>query len=217
MARNHLIDPSLAKNTVNPAESLDPQIPPDVRAFGYIPDIGQLRPGDLLLFSSIKPSRIAKALSTKQRDSGFSDEDARWTHAAVHIAKGRMVEAVPVGGVRLGFLFDRILSSLVCVRRRAGLTKLQRAEICIEALSRLGQGYSLSYIWRMRKLLANRFHWDPIHNDDAPNICSMLYYYADLEVTNDTVVPGKYFGISPAHLSATKTLADVKVNWLRLP
>ena len=75
----------------------------------------------------------------------------------------------------------------------------------------------MSYIWRMRKLLANRFHWDPIHNDDAPNLCSMLYYYADLEVTNDTVVPGKYFGISPAHLSATKTLADVKVNWLRLP
>ena len=217
MARNHLIDPSLAKNTGKLAESFDPQIPPGVRAFGYILEIGQLRPGDLLLFSTIKPTHIAKAISAAQRNSGFSDEDARWTHAAVHIADGRMVEAVPVGGVQLGFLFDRILTSLVCVRRRAGLTKLQRAEICINALSRLGQGYSLSYIWRIRELLSSRIRWDPIHNDDAPNICSMLYSDAFIAATKDLVVADKWSGISPAHLSATERLADVKVDWLRLP
>jgi len=217
MARNYLIDPALAENTDKLAVIFDTQISPDVRTFGYIPDMDKLLPGDLLLFSTIKPSRITRFISTAQLNSGFSDEHARWTHAAVHIANGRMVEAVPVGGVKFGFLFDRILTSLVCVRRRENLTKLQRAEICINVLSRLGKSYSMSYIWRTRKLLSNRFHWDPIHNDDKPNICSMLYSDAFIASNIDLVVRRQSSGISPAHLSATTTLDDIKVDWMRLP
>jgi hypothetical protein len=209
-------DPRQASSSAAIADIQPIQLPGAVRSFGYFIDHRVLRPGDLLLFSQISSNKGSRQIHAAQRNAGFEDEDARWTHAAVHIGDGLLAEAVPIGGIRLGHLFDSINTRLVRARTPLDLNGEQRAQICIKAMTRLGASYSLGYVLKMREFLRSWRLGDAIHDPANANICSMLYHFAFVEAVNALVVPGKPAGVGPAHLSATERLEDVQLNWLRL-
>ena len=60
-------------------------LPLAVRELGHLPDLAQLLPGDLILFSPLEPTFIQKQIQKAQTIGGYHPDNARWTHAAVYL------------------------------------------------------------------------------------------------------------------------------------
>lgn len=191
-------------------------IPPKVRKFGYVPNFRECLPGDLILFRSVSYDFFGRSISRAQRS--FPDEDAQWTHAAVFLYDDRIVEAVPVGGVRTRSLCEDIPNRILRVRRRQGLSESDRYKIALRALSMLGSAYSLnaalSIGWRTRLGI-----WDRI---GVPNfgpviICSKVFHDSYIDITRSLLQGCSIDSpITPAHLSATTDLQDIAIGWIQL-
>jgi uncharacterized protein YycO len=86
-----------------------------IRAFGYVPDFRALDLGDIILVSDSRlPSRVIRAT---QNSAGFAPPHTIWTHAALYIGRGQVVEAAPFGGVRVERLAKMTFGRNVLVRR----------------------------------------------------------------------------------------------------
>ena len=70
-----------------------------VRRFGYVPDFENWLPGDLLLFSTSRPTFSQRKIVETQLKLNYANADARWHHAAVYIGDRYLCEARS-GGVR---------------------------------------------------------------------------------------------------------------------
>ena len=121
----------------------DGPLPPELRRFGYYPDITLLQPGDLILVSPVKLSGIPKRIAATQETGGYAPEDARWTHAAVYMgARVGLCEATH-RGVHASLLHEYVGKHLFRVRRDPTLDRDTRWEIVVNSLVRLNTPYSL--------------------------------------------------------------------------
>ncbi|MBF0306617.1 MAG: hypothetical protein HQL41_13315 [Alphaproteobacteria bacterium] len=182
--------------------------------FGYFPDIDLLLPGDLLLFMAAKPKWVSRRIQAAQRKGGYPNPHARWHHAAVHIGKGHIVEAVAEGRVSYRQMYHYIGSHCIRVRRDPSLSNDDRYGLAIEALTTLRARYSIGAI---PKILAHTIKglWrTDIHDRSMrPVICSQVYADAYMTTTNRLVVPRTPGYVIPAALSETPVLQDVPIPW----
>jgi len=192
-------------------------VPPHVRSFGFVPNLRQCLPGDLILFRNTTPNVLDRVISRAQRE--FHSDDAQWTHAAVYLYDDKIVEAVPFKGVRTRSLYGDVPHRIFRIRRRADLQERDRYKIALRALTMLGSRYSLraaiSIGWQTSLGL-----WDRVFsiNFGPVIICSKVFHDAYVEITR-SLLEGCSIDqpIKPAHLSATTDLDDVDVGWIELP
>lgn len=210
-----IVDPS---SVGNPAETRSiALLPRAARDFGYVPDLALCRPGDLVLFREPKPGIVGKSIAKSQLNAGFSPEDAAWTHAAVYLDEDFIVEAVR-DGVVTRTLYSDIPASILRVRRQPALTDVERYRIALRALRMLNTRYSkleaLRLGWNMKNGL-----WNGAGSRSFGRvvICSKVFYDAYLEITRSALKDCPIdHPVTPAHLSATSSLVDVAIPWLKL-
>ena len=195
------------------------RLPPRVRKFGYLPDIRLWQPGDLLLFSAVRPDFLQRQIVVAQERVGCDGNDARWHHAAVYVGNYYLCESVP-GGVRYRSITEFVPDYKIRVRRDTSLNIQQAFGVVVHALKRLNTPYSLKsavWVWILS--------WTRIGvaDDDSrfrrpATLCSQLYDEAYAEATNRLLAGiERQHRVLPADLSACDDLSDVQSAWAPLP
>ena len=202
-----------------PTKSVPFQLPRKVWAFGYIPDFDLWRPGDLLLFSAVKPTLGQNIVIKTQERLGYAGENAKWHHAAVYIGDHYMCEARPFG-IRYHLVVDNVPAFRIRVRRDCQLSMDERFRVAIRALMRLTRRYSFisaSTAW-LRSWYNDGYTLiapgTQRHGNAA--ICSQLFHEAYMEVTSRILVQNTSQIVLPADLSACQNLSDVRCTWSKL-
>ena len=193
-------------------------IAPSARNFGRVPDLKRCEAGDLILSFSISPDWAERQIIRAQVQAGFSADDSQWTHAAVFLYQDYILEAVPREGVITRPLYSDIPDSVLRVRRRPNLRVEEKYKIALCAQRMLGTRYdigaALSLGWRSRfNRMWNR-DWRPSFK--AAVICSQVVYDAHAEITQGFLKDCPLRDVMPAHLSATSSLEDIYIPWVKL-
>jgi hypothetical protein len=190
---------------------------PKIRQFGYIPNTQNLQPGDVVLVTG--NNLAAWLIRTAQERGGFHPDHARWTHAALYIGNGLIVEATPRGGVSVGQFVDMTFSREILVRRRLAaqppFATEQRLLVAIQALTGLRAGYSLTSVPSLAWQAMRGVLWRTSHVRGV-TICSTVVRDAYTTAPHIDLVPGQTGVIWPADLSLTPELDDVVVNWVKV-
>ena len=217
MRPQQVLDPADVASARPPDRSQPHTLPSTVREFGYVPDFDEWLPGDLLLFSTLRPSLTQRQIVSTQLKLNYAEDDARWHHAAVYIGDRYLCEARR-GGVRYHPVVETIgPNTLLRVRRDASLDESQRFRLAIRALMRLSQPYS--YGSAVRALVRPLNPWRfvlALRPRERALICSQLFHEAYMEATGGILVERADIAVVPAELSATAHLRDVKAHWIRL-
>lgn len=200
-------------SVVNPRNTL---IDKSVRAFGFLPNIGELKPGDLLLFCSLKEKYLSKLIQSTQQ-SGHALIDSCWSHAAVYtgdeftVCDSRIEKNIFNSGVKVRNIFPYIGNHLIRVRR-PNLERDDQWRMVVNAMADIGARYSFLSAFKifLQGLKAKE-------NTSSSRICSQLYAEAYLKTT--AVMIANYRqrnAITPASLSSSLKLTDVPVTWSRI-
>lgn len=215
----HYLDPR--KDKSNCREWTPITLPPEVREFGYYPDLSLLWPGDLILVSNIEGNFSHRIIEQVQTDLGYDKEKhAIWHHAAVYLGiDGRICEA-DLDGVRYGSI-DRYSTGKHLIKARAakGLTLDQRWHIALKSLVELNKRYSFEHLWEIFRLTQYRLGRVPTKRpkrSKSAKICSELYEDAFCKVTSQILSGPDDGEITPARLSASTDLSDIKLEWVRI-
>lgn len=216
MAAQFFVDPADPRST-GIWEPSGP-IPQSLRAFGRFPDTNTWQPGDLVLFSAVKPSLLTNRIVTMQSRGGYDSEDARWHHAAIYVWGDIICEA-GAAGVSCMPMYDHIGHSLLRVRRDPDVDREQGYQIAITAMARLGEKYGYKRLWDL-KGVAKRGFWKLArslnHNRNNTLVCSELFSDAYSVVTGKVLWNTSGQEVTPAFLSHTSRLLDVPFHWLRI-
>jgi hypothetical protein len=209
----HILDPSKTPTDSTPTNVA--LLPRRVRDFGFVPALEKVRPGDLILYGGTGKS--GDWIKAAQARAGFSDEDARWTHAAIYLDEGFLVEAV-VSGVVQRSIYDDIPTRLMRFRRIDSLTDVERYRIALRALSRLGRSYAIAHIPSLgRRLWQGLWNGNRVPDRKGIVICSQIFHDSAVEITRSRLDQCPVDAeVTPAHLSCSTSLVDVEVGWRRV-
>lgn len=192
---------------------------PEIRRFGYVPDARALLPGDVLLVTGTGP--VPQLIRRVQEYGGFHPDHARWTHISLYIGRGKLVEATPFGGVRVGQLASMTFGRELLVRRRLAnppLAMADRYDVAMHALTALRRGYSLDSVPRLAWQAYRRKLWQHDQRPDVSSvtICSTVVRNAYTTAIFTDLLPGMTGVTWPADLSLTPELSDVPIGWARI-
>eukprot|EP01037_Dinobryon_pediforme_P005526 gene5526-5580_t len=210
-----ILDPEKAACGLWPQASVR-LAPERIRAFGYIPNEDAMLPGDVILVTS--GSVVGSLIHRAQSTGGFASDHAIWTHAAMYIGRGQVVEATPIGGVRVGNFLEMTYGRKVLVRRRSNdslTTLVVRYQIAVEALTALRTSYSFSAIPRLAWLAMRQKIWKTDHrpNIESVMICSTFVRNAYARAARLDPLPQITGMIWPADLSQTDELTDQEIDF----
>ncbi|WP_041930444.1 hypothetical protein [Methylibium petroleiphilum] len=176
-----------------------------------------MRAGDLILVSHVGEPLVSESIRRVQRRAGFDDWHAQWHHAAVYVGYQQVCEA-QLTGVRVDSIFKYTAGKYrLRFRRNPKLSELHGCKIALDAALKLN--YRYSFLSVLQLLWQARGGW----RGDRPRvlsaratICSQLYADAYGVVANETLDPAANLGITPAHLSVSKLLEDIPMQWMAL-
>jgi hypothetical protein len=211
--QQHVID---YRNVENPAELQIDIVPPALRQFGFIPNFGLCRPGDLILSRGIKFNFLERSISRAQERAGFAEEHSQWTHAAVFLYDTLVAEAVPKDGVRVHSLYNDTLQCVMRVRRPR-LNGEARVHLALRAVATLGSRYGTIAAFQLGHQMLHGL-WNPgtLIAYGRKVICSKVYFDAHIEIAKLPLSGCPMNGlVGPAHLSATDDLDDVLIPWVK--
>lgn len=194
-------------------------LPVKVRRFGFLPNIDEWLPGDLLLVSPVDPDWIHRQITDAQTRCGYPEEDARWQHAAVYMGDGYICEA-STNGIRYVSVFTYVGEHLLRVRRDFSLTNNERWRLAIQAVVRLGEPYDFRKILLIYRSSFST-SWTAavraqFYKRKRAAICSQLYADAFSAITGKLLFNDVNGSITPATLSFSPLLKDVPLHWKRI-
>jgi hypothetical protein len=212
----HVLDPSSTER-VGSIRGASLLLSERARAQRKIPNFDAMSFGDVVLFEPVRPGPVDRLIQKAQRKGGFDEVHARWTHAAIYAGYRFVIEAA-VSGVRYADLCDYTGKYRLCVRRAPALAPSQCYELVIQASARLGQRYSIGTATRIGfNSLRGFWNYAALLEGVRGNICSKLYSDCYLAISGRTIIPGDLpVTVTPAHLSRTDALCDVRVGWVDL-
>lgn len=202
-------------------------IPREIIEFGYIPDLGQMKLGDIVLvrpeIPPAKPTQpIKHFMSILSGDFSYYIQTAQkkiersphylWVHAGLYLGRDLMVEAV-ARKVAVNAFSSHAAKRCVRIRRRRNISKAKAYDACIEAVRRVGDSYDTEVI---KNLIIHFLTGKKIAPDliKAAYICSELIQHAFLYGAGDVIVNvGNIRTPTPADLSASPHLIDVPLQW----
>lgn len=202
-------------------------LPQRVRQFGFLPDVSNWLPGDLILVSATRLSlahvfqRITNWVTIRtQQKGGFHLKDARWQHAAVYLDGYTICEALPFEGVRCSSLMKYVGRHLIRVRRDPSLSADDQFRIALDSLKRLRLRYDYfalaRILWRAFTGFLSRSLDQDWRRDNAFH-CSRHYLLAYTGVTGKLLNKVSPDQSVPADLSAAGELQDVgELRWLQI-
>ena len=215
-----VLTPATAARSEWPDVSL-PGLASNIRKFGFVPNLNALLPGDVLLVTA--PRSVPLVVRTAQRSYGFSPEHARWTHAALYIGDGQIIEATLSEGVRAKDMIPATFRYDILVRRRLNppLSDAQRCEIVALARETIGKNYGTRTVVRLSGQAVSggragaRGHTTPHSGDTA--ICSGIVQSVYFGGVGLDLVPSLEGDVAwPGHLSETGKLTDISIGWLKV-
>ena len=214
------LDPAKTSLAVPHPDPPGEQLPPEVRDFGFIPDLDALRPGDVLLVSDTREPFISRQITAVQRKAGFDDWHSQWHHAAVYVGNNLICEAQRKGVQAVPIFRYLTGKHRLRVRRDPNIDELVGYKLALAAALKLKYRYSLASVVQLY-FQAKSWGWNgssgaPRVVSDRATICSQLFADAYGVATEKTLDIKASPAVSPAHLSTNKTLADVHINWLSL-
>jgi hypothetical protein len=155
------------------------------------------------------------AIARTQRRAYPDDDHATWTHAALYIGDGYVVEASIGSGVTEGDLLVRTDSHAIVVRRSLSIAPEAARRLASTVDDYCGAPYSLRHLNEVRKALARGEPAAVLSDEDDGYICSELVaaIWADefLEPLCEDFQPDAL--IPPAALSFTTSLQDIVSCW----
>ncbi len=195
-------------------------IPEWIRGFGLYPDTSSWLPGDLILVSNIEPNWSHKIIEWVQRKGGYSNDDARWHHAAVYLGDDSICEA-DTDGVKYKPIYRYVKGKhLIRVRRDNDLDLNTRWRIALRSMTKLKEAYGFLYLPSLLDSAISGF-WQPnsksLRVPSHAKICSQLYADAYSTVTGKVLYNTSSGEITPAFLSLTSQLSDINSHWLEVP
>lgn len=209
-----ILDPDDLTSATDGPEVIGP-LPARVQAFGYRPPLEVFEPGDLVLTAhrSEKASATIRTFQSRM----FMPSAAAWTHAAVYIKDGIIVEATPRRGIGRSDLHDYVGSHRIALRRAVGLAPEVRREIALDAALQLGKAYDRWMVLTfLRQALSPGFRRNELQRKHA--ICSQLYADSYLKASKRNLSGCPVDEpVTPAHLAASPDLVPVPLRWVRLP
>ncbi len=194
-----------------------------IQRLGKYPDIEAIHPGDVLLFAPIRPNSACRIIKDAHIARGFAATDAIWTHAAVYLRGGLLIEAVPPR-VCITKLWHYVPDRLLRVRRPIGRRDPSTFgyRLALEMSTRLGELYENDMFWRVP--LYRYFRWvrNGAVSASGRVFCSQVVAdsFAALRegtIYQDGVDLDPFLQVTPAHLSHSTILEDVAVDWLATP
>lgn len=193
-------------------------LPPALRKLGYICDLDELWPGDLILVRPTKTGLVAGLIKAVQQKGGFAEQDACWHHAAVFLGTGfDIVEArAKTYDVSIGSLLDYLAGHCVRVRRPAGAERESGWKLAVNAMKLLGKPYSAKTIAALADHGLRKGYWQGQSTSAQTRreavICSQVFSDA-FAATHGLVLADPAI---PANLSASDKLTDVEVRWRKI-
>jgi hypothetical protein len=203
-------------------------VPTEVLTFGFIPDLGSMKPGDIVLVQpkdapaspSQQPGAFTKEVSggsiawhIQQVQTNFQKgAHAQWVHVGLYLGRDLLVEAVtPSVGVNA---FSRYAPKhRIKVRRFPNLKATEAHNACVEAMRRIGESYDYKAVIGLAQALLGKDTPKP-ELIKASFICSELVQKAFLYGASKVVVNvGDERTPTPADLAASPFLRDVDVKW----
>jgi len=182
------------------------------REMGKVPDVGLIEPGDVILFSPVKPNLMQKTIIRTQNT--LAPSHRAWTHAAIAFDGGRMVEALTKKGVCCGTIFDRCRDFRIKVRRAHSLNQLDRMRLAMDAMSAITTNYSLKHALAIGfSNLFQQMGKEPFYGKDSHIVCSQLISNAYMNVTGQKLISSSLYRVTPGQLDSTKNLTDVTIGW----
>ena len=200
-------------------------LPRKLQKAGYVPDIRDLQPGDLILSSrASRLDLVSRGTSLIQGWGGYFPEHARWTHAAVYLGELFMICEATRDGVRLGTLLDTAASSVFRVRRgQHGAAFIDREtgwRTALFSVAQITKNYDYSQIKELGQLAVTpgfaEYQQKPPKDGDEAAICSVVFQDAYCRATGILLQNTMSREVTPAFLSATDLLKDVPCGWRKL-
>lgn len=177
--------------------------------------------GDIVLYSPVRPS-AKQILIQSAQGRCFGEEHARYTHVALYVGDGDVVDSISEGiGVRP--LSTLTSDGRVRVRRLKGIQPHQQRAICVEAKAMSGKyakvtaladglrmlGVTVPPSWA--QLLSDSTYPGRTSNETELGhvlYCGQLVDLIYLKVRNATIVSDDVFAPVPAGFSADDRLFD---------
>ncbi|MBY0503415.1 MAG: hypothetical protein K2X03_05890 [Bryobacteraceae bacterium] len=206
--------------------SPDLTLPPQILEAGYIPHLEDLQPGDLILTAPYsKFDALARGISYVG-PGGDSPEHARWNHAAVYAGELFLTCEATREGVKLGNLLHALSGSMVRIRRGVTDGEFIERELgwrtAFYSVARLNQPYDYSHPLQLGRLAMRTGFTEYRQKPPKPRgeseetISTELFQDAYWRATGILMQNRLSREATPAFLSATPLLKDVRCRWRKL-
>lgn len=195
-------------------------------AFGRLPDMSTWRLGDVVLMApNGDSSRLGGAIREVQHRHGFGGSDSSWTHAALFVGNGEVVDVtssarLSASRVKVEHMSLFVPRARLRLRSSPFLTDAQRSAIAERGrkMSTTAMSYSP---WKAFLLAVDAYGATEFRN--SRKLLNQVVCSDIVALAYDGILRRPVFGtaerpsILPATLSATDFLADSPVSWCAIP
>lgn len=177
-----------------------------------------VQPGDVLLFSRVKPTWSSRGIQRVQAKVGAKAQHAMWTHVAVALGGNDLLHADWPGGVRFAELTEFGANYRIRLRRPQ-LSETDRLRVALEATKMFNHRYAIEDVAKVGvEVPINRF--GPLRvlgQARRAMTCSELYSRALFRATKQRIHDRDDARTYPFDVSASKLLVDEHLGWVSVP